>query len=131
MPRITSLQKESFRTFLLDGKSITDSSAAAGFDRTTGTRLLREPEFLASLKEQTEPLIYQSYSRLVSISDKAITALVEVLDEKFPPKSSTHRIRAASVVLDQLARLGEFVETERRLKTLELEAERAERDEQI
>ena len=83
--------------------------------RTLGT-WLTEPDFQAELRAAEGLLVAHASRRLLSLTDDAIAALAQSLDEYAKPM---HSLRAAELVLSHVLRWRETLDFEQRLAALE------------
>jgi hypothetical protein len=113
---LSTKQKAAIRA-LLTGASYPDAAAAAKVHENTIGQWMKEPLFMAGLRE-AESVAMAAVSRsLVSIADKAAGTLETVLDSDHARDSS--RIRAADVVLGRLLEIRSMAELEERIRKLE------------
>ena len=104
---------------LLDVQNRTNEQAAqaAGVSRRVmQTWLSSDPEYQTALREAEAELVAHASRRLLSLTDDAIAALAQSLDEYAKPM---HSLRAAELVLSHVLRWRETLDFEQRLAALE------------
>lgn len=102
---------------LLGARSIREAAAASGTAERTLYRWLDDPQFARAVQAAEGAAVDAAARRLVALSDKAVTALEELLDS--PTTPARLRLAAASEVLDKMLKLRELRDLEARLIALE------------
>ena len=114
-------QRKAIEQLLIHGE-VQAAAVAAGVSRDSIHRWLKEPAFLASLREAERIAIGCAARSLARLATKATTILEAAMDDQTAPMST--RIRAADTVLTRLIQLREFTDLEERLTALEENAKR-------
>ncbi len=119
MAQKTKLKAAQKRALLVlaQGGSVQDALAAAQVSRRTIERWRRLPEFVAALRDAESAALMRLSRRLSNASDKAVSVLLSVLDDK--SASDQARIRAAQIILTARREFGELVTLSERVETLE------------
>ena len=102
---------------LLEQPSIQKAATVAGIGETTLHRWLNDKAFKDSFRAAKQQIVTQAISRLQSISGKAVTALVDILDDKNHPPST--RVTAAKAVLEMATKFIEIQDLQHRLEEIE------------
>jgi hypothetical protein len=102
-------------------KSQEAACAAAGVPVRTLQNWLRDPDFLAALRQAEGNAIGEATRRLVMAAPTAVAVVVNVMTAKDSPPNV--RLRAAGQVLDTLVRLRELNDYDQRLRQLEMQGE--------
>ena len=102
---------------ILDGATAAEAATAAGVDRVTVWRWLSDPEFVAALIEASDRAIAQTAHRLTNASERAVSALVAILDDPAAPPAQ--RIRAADLILSHVTKIGQYAYLAARIAALE------------
>ena len=92
------------------------AEAAGVAKRTLQTWLSDDTDFRAALHEAEAELVAHASRRLLCLTDDAIAALAQSLDEYAKPM---HSLRAAELVLSHVLRWRETLDFEQRLAALE------------
>jgi len=109
-------QRKAIEQLLIHGE-IQSAAVAAGVSRDSIHRWLKEPVFVAALRDAERIAIGTAARSLARLATKATTILETAMDDTAAPMST--RIRAADVVLTRLIQLREFTDLEERLTALE------------
>lgn len=110
--------------FLVGEPSVEIACRKANISRETVYRWFRESTpFVEALKGQREVVLNDALDRLKGAGDKAVTALVGLLDSE----QETIRERAAGRILDYLLKVREIQDIEGRVSSLERSLEGKER----
>jgi len=109
-------QRKAIEQLLMHGE-IQTAAVAAGVSRDSIHRWLKEPVFVAALREAERLAIGTAARSLARLATKATTVLETAMDDHTAPMST--RIRAADTVLTRLIQLREFSDLEERLTALE------------
>ena len=116
MAQLKGRQKTAL-TSLLQGATVPQAATAAGVDRVTVWRWLQSPDFAAEYARSSDLVLTTAARRLSSVSDLAVSVLVDVAtDAGMPPGV---RLRAADLLLSHGARLAEIAVIMQRLEALE------------
>lgn len=103
---------------LLTEKDTKSAAAKAGISEATIYRWLREDtDFKAALHAAEAQLIDQAVRRLAGAANDAIGVLVTIMNNK--RAAASVRVRAATVVIEQLVKLRELNNFEERLAAVE------------
>lgn len=103
---------------LLTEKDVKSAAAKAGCGETTLHRWLREDtSFRTALHTAEAELIDAAVRRLVGVAGDAIGVLVTIMNNK--RAAASVRVRAATVVIEQLVKLRELNNLEQRMAHLE------------
>ena len=103
---------------LLESKTIAEAAVIAGVGRSTVYRWFKQSEFMEALRISEGVILDRAARRLILLADKAIGALESVLDEP-TQKGATQKRYAAAAILDNIMRLWELRNLEKRLVDLE------------
>jgi hypothetical protein len=114
-------QRKAIEQLLIHGE-IQTAAVAAGVSRDSIHRWLKEPVFVAALREAERLAIGTAARSLARLATKATGILETAMDDHTAPPST--RIRAADLVLTRLIQLREFTDLEERLTALEENAGR-------
>ena len=109
-------QRKAIEQLLIHGE-IQSAAVAAGVSRDSIHRWLKEPVFMAALRDAERIAIGTAARSLARLATKATGILELAMDDTAAPMST--RIRAADVVLTRLIQLREFTDLEERLTALE------------
>ena len=112
--RLTPKQRRGIAALLLTGDTA-KAAKEAGVSRQTFYRWRKMPHFQQELREAEDAALGDLSRRLVSLSEKAATALEDALDAP----ELRFRLRAAEIILGRLLQLREQVDIEGRLAALE------------
>ncbi len=102
---------------LIEGKKLIDVAAAAGVNRRTVDRWLKEKEFAAALHEATSGQVRDTVRRRVLLMDRAIDELERILDN--PETSASMKLRAVSIIFSGQNDMAQVLEFDQRLSALE------------
>lgn len=102
---------------MLEGKNIKEAAKAAGVARRTLHAWMQDGAFVAELRKQESDLLDNAVRRLLRLQGKAMDALEGILDSD--DVSAATRLRAVSLVLDNLTKLRELRLSETRVAELE------------
>jgi hypothetical protein len=102
---------------LLAGATYTDAAKAAAVHPNRLTAWMKEPAFVAALRQAEGEKLQGVTRSLLALANKAAGAIESVLDDSEALDSS--RIRAADVVLGRLLQIKELAELEERIRKLE------------
>jgi len=86
--------------------SLSDAAEQAGVSLSTLYRWMREPAFMAALREVEAYLLDETVRRLLYMQNKAVQAIEDVLDDA--NASPMVKLRAAQTVLDGIVKLWAF-----------------------
>ena len=100
---------------LARGETIARAASQAGLSERTVYRRLHEPEFRAQVDGARAELFDQAAGRLAGAAEAATDCLIALLDAE----AETVRLGAARALWNQLVRVREVSEFERRLETIE------------
>jgi len=114
-------QRKAIEQLLVHGE-VQAAAVAAGVSRDSIHRWMKEPVFVAALREAERLAIGCAARSLARLATKATTILEAAMDDTAAPMST--RIRAADTVLTRLIQLREFTDLEERLTALEESAKR-------
>jgi hypothetical protein len=103
---------------LLNEPSTKAAAAAAGVAEATIHRWLNDLAFSAALKEARARVFESTLSSLQSASGKAVQVLRDVMDDDKAHPST--RVRAALGIIGAMLKAHEALETEERLRSLEI-----------
>ena len=112
---LTTHQRRALEALLVCG-SLTEAATLAGSTRQALHRWLRDPAFVAALKEAESEALAALSRRIVSQAEKAMAALDTALAQEQDVRT---RLRAAEIVLANLLKLRELLDFEQRLAALE------------
>lgn len=100
---------------ILGGANVTDAAQVSGVSRKTIYSWRQQEHFAKALADEKELALERLSQSLASLSDRAVSALSELLDD---PNSNV-RLRAADLVITRQLELKDTLEFERRIKVLE------------
>ncbi len=103
---------------LLEQPTIEAAAELAGVNPRTLYRWMRERAFQVGLREAEGQAIDRTARRLISLLDKALTAIEDIMDHPSQLGAGNKRL-AAQAVLDQLTKLRELRNIEGRIADLE------------
>lgn len=109
-------KRGAFVQALLTRGTVRAAAQAAGVAESTAYRYLRSPEVRAALQAAEQDALATLQRRLVSLGSNAGDVLEQAMR---PGEDLRHRLRASGLVLDNLLRLRELLELERRISELE------------
>lgn len=104
---------------LLTAPSATEAAKMVGIHRRTLYRWLRDPVFVAALREAEGEAVATLSRTLAGLGEDAAAALRDALK---PGQKMSIRLRASEVVIGNLLRIRELVDLENRLTKLEAQA---------
>ena len=107
-------------TALLSERSIAAAARQSGVGVATIYRWFDDPVFSKALTAAEGQAIDAAARSLVGMADKALGAVAGVLDD--PAAHPATRLRAAEIVLNNLLKMVELRNLERRIKALEEES---------
>jgi hypothetical protein len=102
---------------LLTAKDIKAAAATVGIGERTIHTWLDDPAFQAALRQAEARTLDTAVRRLVGASGDALDTLVDLMTSTYVKDG--YRIRAATVILEQLVKLRELNNLEQRLAALE------------
>lgn len=103
---------------LLTCVDISKAAEKAGVSRQTVYVWLSEPEFRKALDDSTRKSLEGISRSLVTLGEKAVKSLEDILDRKSGVMS---KVKAADVILSKIIRLYELMNLENRVAALEKE----------
>lgn len=112
-------QRKAIECLLLHGE-IQAAALAAGVSRDSIHRWMKEPAFVAALREAERIAISAAARSLARLAGKATTVLETAMDDTDAPMHT--RIRAADIVIARLIQLRSMTDLEERLTALEAHA---------
>ena len=113
-------QKKALKEMLAPGSRTADEvAAAAGLSVSTVYNYLANDEFRAALDQRLDHSISSATVRLTQLSEKAINALEEILDNK--DASDTNKRLAAVAALDAMLRVQDLRNLMGRMARIEKE----------
>lgn len=112
---LTDKQRKAIPVILL-AKNLTEGTEQAKIDRSTFYLWLQCPAFKEEFERQRKEVIDFALSELKISTGEAVRVLKELLEAN----SETVRLRAATTILENVAKFMELEEIERRILTLEL-----------
>ena len=101
---------------ILTAKNLQAAATTADIPIRTIARWMTEPAFIAELQRRESEALAEVTRRLASHAGEAVYTISELLDFTYPPAT---RLRAAEVLLNQIAKLRELTSIEARLSELE------------
>jgi hypothetical protein len=101
---------------LASGWTMRAAATEAGITYRTVHRWRQEPEFLALIERHRGVLIDRTLNKLAGAASKAVKTLQSCLDSS---ESDSIRVRSALGILDQLIRIRDVTELERRMAEIE------------
>lgn len=104
---------------LLEQPTIEAAAEIAGVNPRTIHRWLKDRAFLVGLRDAEGLSIDRTARRLISLADKALEAIEDIIDNPKQPGASNKRL-AAQAILDQMLRLRELRNIEGRISDLEV-----------
>jgi len=107
---------------LLENASVLQVSELVSVSRSTVYRWLRDPDFQAELRAAEGVILDKASRRLILLADKAISALVSIMDDP-TQDGATQKRYAAQTILDNVLKLWELRNVESRLSELEKRVE--------
>jgi transposase-like protein len=118
-------KKEPAIAALLSHRNVEEAARAVGISSNTLLRWLKEPEFEAAYREARRTASRESITRLQDASGAAVTTILKIMvDSKV---SAGTRLRAAEIVLNQMAKAIEIEDIDERVAELERAASSANR----
>jgi len=111
-------RKENAMVNLLEGKSIREAAAASNISERQIYRWLGDPEYKGEIASRQAAIIESVNYALISMANRAVNSLGEVLDHPEQRAANVKRLAACSI-LDQLLHFREYVSFESRIARLE------------
>lgn len=110
---------DQYRTLLhlTAGYSESETSALTGVSGKQIREYLRDPNFLAALRDAQESIFQATQNKMLLASTLAVNTLVDILQSD--STSDSNKIQAAKVVLD-FSKTAREIQKEQRLEKLEL-----------
>jgi hypothetical protein len=102
---------------LLQSESIRDAAKEAGLAEATLHRYLKDEAFKETYRAAKREIIDHAICKLQRSAGKAVTALLDVIEDKEAPASS--RVSAAKTILEMSMKAVEFEDLEKRISSLE------------
>ena len=102
---------------LLEQPSIQMAATTIGIGETTLHRWLNDKDFKDSFRAAKQQIVTQAISRLQNNAGKAITCLVDIMDDKNSPPST--RVSAARTILEMTNKAVEIEDLQARLESIE------------
>ena len=116
LQQLSPKQRKAVEALLTTGE-VKAAAAAAGIHRDTLHRWLKEPIFLAAVR-QAEAVALDELSRvLVGLGRTAVATISKAMSDPITPVAT--RVRAADVALARLLQLRELAQLEARVQALE------------
>jgi hypothetical protein len=106
-------------TLLASGMSVKDCAAAVGAGLRTVYDWLEKDDFNKAVGRYQARLVSETLGKLADVAVKAVQTLADCLEST---ESDSVKVRAALGILDQLVRIRDTTELERRLTELELKS---------
>jgi len=110
-------KKERAIKALLEHDSLADAAKAAGVGESTLWRWQQNNQFKVSFREAKRRILDQAITHLQRASDKAINALIMIVEDEKAPASS--RVSGAKTILELAIRATEIETLEFRIEELE------------
>ena len=107
-------------TALLSTGEVKAAAAEAGIHRDTLHRWLKEPQFLAAVREAEADALDELSRLLVRLGRTAVATIAKAMSDPVTPAAT--RVRAADVALNRLLQLRELAQLEARVQALEAAA---------
>ena len=105
---------------LLSTGEVKAAAAEAGIHRDTLHRWLKEPQFLAAVREAEADALDELSRLLVRLGRTAVATIAKAMSDPVTPAAT--RVRAADVALNRLLQLRELAQLEARVQALEAAA---------
>jgi hypothetical protein len=102
---------------LLSHRNVDEAARLVGISANTLLRWMKEPEFDATYREARRTAVSQAIGRMQDAAGAAVTTVLKVMLDPNTPAGP--RLRAAEIVLEQGAKVGEMKDLEERLAMLE------------
>ena len=102
---------------LLVNPNVASAATAAGVAERTVYRWMDEPAFRSALASAQDEALDAATRNLVALTGSAITVIQTVLDA--PVEKTSNKLRAATVVLDNVLKLVELRDLAQRVAALE------------
>ena len=110
---------------VLSHRKVEEAARAVGISANTLLRWLKEPGFDAAYREARRAAARESIARLQDASGAAVTTILKIMVDSNLPAGT--RLRAAEIVLNQMAKAIEIEDIDERVTELERAASSANR----
>jgi hypothetical protein len=117
--RLSPKQRRAVCALLATG-DVTAAAKEASVNRATLYRWLKEPAFLAAVREAEADALDELSRLLVRLGRTAVATIAKAMSDPITPAAT--RVRAADVALSRLLQLRELAQLEARVQALEAAA---------
>jgi hypothetical protein len=114
--RLTPKQRRAVEALLATGE-VKAAAAQVNVGRTTLYRWLKEPEFLAAVRQAEAEALDELSRLLVRLGRTAVATIAKAMSDPGTPPST--KVRAADAALGRLLQLRELAQLEARVQALE------------
>jgi hypothetical protein len=118
--RDLSLRQRKAVAALLSTGEVKAAAAEAGISRDTLHRWLKDPVFLAAVRQAEAEALDELSRLLVRLGRTAVATIAKAMSDPVTPAAT--RVRAADVALSRLLQLRELAQLEARVQALEAAA---------
>lgn len=97
MARITPKQHK-FIAALIQANTTQEAIDAVGVTKNAAYKWLRDPDFIAELRQARRDVLFHATGTLTATTDEAVKTLATIMKDKTQP--ATSRVQAARIILD-------------------------------